>query len=130
MKAMNYKLFFAVATALMGVQRMQAQELTIDSDAKYEEFANSVNSGTSYEGRTVRLKADVSTSKSVGTEQHPFKGSFVGDGHVLTVNINGAEAPFAYVSGASFTTLKLRVRSKVPSTPPDSSATRLAAPIR
>ena len=50
MKAMNYKLFFAVATALMGVQRMQAQELTIDSDAKYEEFANSVNSGTSYEG--------------------------------------------------------------------------------
>ena len=114
MKAMNYKLFFAVATALMGVQRMQAQELTIDSDAKYEEFANSVNSGTSYEGRTVRLKADVSTSKSVGTEQHPFKGSFVGDGHVLTVNINGAEAPFAYVSGASFTTLKVKGTVKGP----------------
>lgn len=48
-----------------------------------------VNGGTSFEGRTIRLGSDVEISKTwtapIGTEFKSFKGTFDGEGHVVSV---------------------------------------------
>ena len=98
----------------------------IISDASdWNTFASNVSNGTeSYEGKYVRL-ADtfdnsanpVTASTMAGTSNHPFKGTFDGNGKTLTVNIDGTEAkcaPFHFINGA---TIKyLRVEGSVTST--------------
>ena len=94
---------------------------SISTFAEWQEFCSNVNSGTcSYAGRTVTLENDISittTSLSdlVGTSDHPFKGTFDGQGNKLTVNINisgtadsyqGA-APFSHISGATIENLEV-----------------------
>ena len=83
--------------------------LTINSTAEWNAFAESVNGGKSYAGKTVLLGADIDVSTMVGTGEYPFSGTFEGAGHSLNVSIsdggNGA-APFRYISGATIRNVK------------------------
>ena len=86
--------------------------LEISTLAQWNAFASSVNNGTeTYEGKTVRLTADISNIKTmVGTEEYPFMGTFDGQGHTLNLNLydtyNQGTAPFHYISGATIANVK------------------------
>ena len=85
--------------------------ITIGSTADWNTFASNVNNGTTYADKVVRLTADIDISRMVGTESHPFKGTFDGQGHTLNVNItdesNQGTAPFHYISGATIANVKI-----------------------
>ena len=82
--------------------------LTINSTNDWNAFAESVNGGKSYAGKTVLLGADIDVSTMVGTADCPFSGTFEGAGHTLNVSISGGDgaAPFRYVSGATIRNVK------------------------
>ena len=80
-----------------------ADPYIISSNDDYAEFAS--NSAYWASGVVVRLTADVSTDKMVGTDTNKFKGNFFGNGHTLTVNLTSVGencAPFRYAEGATF----------------------------
>ena len=84
--------------------------LAISSTAEWDAFAASVESGTDYDGKMVILTANLgAVTTTVGTEAHPFKGTFDGNGKTLTVSISDTEhqgtAPFRYVYGATIRNL-------------------------
>ena len=83
--------------------------LFINSNADWEAFAESVNGGNTYKGKSVLLGADVDVSKMVGTAEHPFCGTFDGAGHTLNLSLsdtNDGTAPFRYISGATIRNLR------------------------
>ena len=84
----------------------------ISSTEDWNTFANNVNNGTSYSGKTVKLNADISVTTMVGTYDNPFNGTFDGGGHTLNVTLNNDSqygsgdddygvAPFRFTSGAT-----------------------------
>ena len=80
----------------------------ITSVQDWATFCNNVNYGSHiYSLETVKLKVDISSSTIVGTEAHPFVGTFNGDGHTLNVNIssNDVAAPFGYVGNVTIKNL-------------------------
>ena len=80
----------------------EADPYIINSDAAYEAFATKPAYWAS--GVYVRLTADVSTTKMVGTSSYKFQGYFFGNGHTLTVNLSSSAefcAPFCYAEGAT-----------------------------
>ena len=84
----------------------------IASVADWNAFCFAVNNGHDYSGDTVTMTADVTTAVTTmaGTSDHPFTGTFDGQGHTLTVNINGSvqgAAPFRYINGATIKNLKV-----------------------
>lgn len=83
--------------------------VTIGSKAEWNNFATKVNSGT-YKDVLVRLTADIDVTTTVGTEEHPFKGIFDGQGHTMKVNLkdeaNQGTAPFRYISDATICNVK------------------------
>ena len=82
--------------------------LLITSSDDWNTFASSVNSGTTYAGKFVRLGADIDVTTMVGTSDHPFKGTFDGVGHTLNFTKNTSEqycAPFRYVENATIANL-------------------------
>ncbi|MGX8697560.1 MAG: hypothetical protein ACSW8D_14360, partial [Prevotella sp.] len=87
-------------------------DLVINSLDDWNTFASNVNNGTeSYQGKLVKLAADISVSTMVGTADHPFCGTFDGAGHTLNVTItdedNHGTAPFRYISDATIRNLKV-----------------------
>lgn len=83
-----------------------ADPYIISSDEDYAEFAS--NSAYWASGVVVKLTANVSTNKMVGTDTNKFKGNFFGNGHTLTVELTSVGencAPFRYAEGATFTGL-------------------------
>jgi hypothetical protein len=84
--------------------------VTITSVADWNAFAAAVNSGTNtYEGKTVTLLTDIDpVTNTVGTAEHPFRGTFDGGGHTLTVVIDSQEqctALFREIDGATISNL-------------------------
>ena len=76
----------------------------------WEEFAGYVNGGHSYSGETVTLMEDISISAMVGNSSRPFKGTFEGNEHKITVSISSSEqgaAPFRYINGATIQNLEV-----------------------
>jgi hypothetical protein len=76
----------------------------------WNRFATSVNYGChSYSGETVNLNADLSIDKMIGSDaSHAFLGTFEGNGHTLTFDLNSDAdwcAPFAYTYGATIQNL-------------------------
>ena len=92
-------------------------DLVIKTTAEWETFATNVSNGTeSYEGKVVQLGADISINTMAGTYANPFKGTFDGNGHKLTVTLsndsesgtndpNYGVAPFRFTEGATIKNL-------------------------
>lgn len=84
--------------------------IAINSTDDWNTFVNNVNEGNDYSGLTVSLNEDISgVTTMVGTSEHPFRGTFDGQLHTLTVNINATErnaAPFNHVDGATIQNLR------------------------
>lgn len=83
-------------------------------------FADAVNKGNTFSDKTVKLTDDISgVTMMAGTEDHPFKGTFNGQEHKLTVDItsSGAAALFGRVADA--TILHLHVAGFVTTTMTD-----------
>ena len=86
----------------------------IASNGDWAEFAYLVSIGSNnFSGKFIRLDADISVTTMAGaytsdTEQHPFSGTFDGNGHTLTINVSKQSrfaAPFKCVSGATIKNL-------------------------
>lgn len=105
-------LSFAVALVMVlsmvpfgGLDAFAAEEetsydLAISSADALKAFADEVNQGNSYEGKTVVLANDIDMSYSavvIGTKANPFKGTFDGQNHTvsnLTVYEDGSESDY------------------------------------
>ena len=74
----------------------------ISSADDWNKFAHNVTYGRSYSGQYVKLTNDISVTTMAGGYQtddnyQPFSGTFDGDGHTLTLNVNNQSrfaAPF------------------------------------
>ena len=81
-----------------------ADPYRISSVANWDAFATRVNAGAGSSAR-YRLDADIgSVTSTVGTQDHPFRGTFDGSGHTLTLSLSGTEtylAPFSAIGGAT-----------------------------
>ena len=86
------------------------EPVLINSTDDWNTFASNVNNGTeSYVGKVIKLNNDINISTAVGTEAHPFKGTFDGAGHTLNVTLddnNFGTAPFRFISGATIANVK------------------------
>ena len=91
------------------VARAAQPDVTIRTAEELVQFSNSVNSGTSYQGQTVALGADIDLSgvsmSPIGTQNAPFKGTFNGQGYDIS-NLTIASGQnhqglFGYVSGGA-----------------------------
>jgi len=92
----------------------------IDSTEDWDALASNITYFNStfngYQGKFIRLNADISVTEMIGTEggNNPFRGTFDGYGHTLTVRIGTAEAPiterfcgpFRYTKEATIKNLK------------------------
>ena len=82
----------------------------IGSQNEWSAFCTAVNNGDTFNGKYVKLTADISVSEMAGSsESNSFQGLFDGDGHTLTVSYNTEEAvtaPFRYVKNATIRNLK------------------------
>ena len=72
-------------------------------------LADRVENGNSYNGKYFKMTNDIKVASKVGYDtNHTFRGTFDGDGHTLTVNLNSYSefcAPFAYTYGATIKNL-------------------------
>ena len=78
--------------------------------ADWDAFASRVNGGVdSCADKTVVLAADIGpVATPAGTQDHPFRGTFDGGGHVLTAALSGTDtfvAPFSAIGGATIANL-------------------------
>ncbi|MBQ3709405.1 MAG: InlB B-repeat-containing protein [Bacteroidales bacterium] len=92
------------------IVRYEEADLVISSTADWNSFVNKVKNGTTYQGKIVKLAADITISQEVGTYNKFFKGTFDGGGHTLTLNItytnaNSCLGPFRYIEGATIKNL-------------------------
>ena len=97
--------------------KWNSADLLITLTVEWNTFASNVSSGTeNYSGKVVKLGADINVSTMAGTYAYPFKGTFDGDGHKLTVSLNNngdsgdnestyGVAPFRFTEGATIKNL-------------------------
>ena len=88
----------------------------VSSTDDWNVFADYVNSGYAFSGEFVKLTQDISISTPVGShvsdsDNKPFSGTFLGDGHAITVTLtdDGKQglAPFRSIDGATIRDLKV-----------------------
>ena len=85
----------------------------ISSTDDWNTFAASVSSGFDYSGLTVELTDNVTVTPMAGALECPFAGTFVGNGHTMTLAIdlpsgdNVAAAPFGALKGAHIRNLNV-----------------------
>ena len=90
---------------------------TIKNAVGWGLFCDAVDNGdnsNNFSGKTVKLDADISVNRMVGTSDHKFSGTFNGQGHTLTFNqgTNSSQcttqyvAPFRYVNNATIQNLR------------------------
>ncbi|KWW27697.1 MAG: PE-PGRS family protein, partial [bacterium F083] len=76
----------------------------VSSTDDWNGFANAVTGGCTFSGQYVQMNSNISVSAMVGADEtNSFQGTFLGDGHTLTVNYNtSAEstAPFRFARNA------------------------------
>ena len=115
--AVSFFTVTAFATEGFGLfSRSRNIALTITSAEDWDAFADSVLSGNTYAGKTVKLSADITVTRGIGSadittgQQNPtfaFSGTFDGDGHVLTF-LPPAEANALYEHFASLMSERVR----------------------
>ena len=86
---------------------------TINSNADWQSFCNTLNNNDEgyFTGKTVKLGADINITEMAGSKDHPFTGTFDGQGHTLTVALNNNStytAPFRYVGNCSIRDLHIK----------------------
>ena len=91
----------------------------IESETDWDALALALTTQSTFYDKCFKLTNDISVTHmvsyiSVTDDEHPFMGTFDGDGHTLTVNINVESdnadtpaAPFAYLSGATIKNLNV-----------------------
>lgn len=88
---------------------MDGYHYHIRSAQDWEAFAKQVNDGSTQLNAVLEADVDISSSQvMVGTETNPYRGTFNGYGHTLTVKYETNEeftAPFRYVGVATFKNL-------------------------
>ena len=86
----------------------------IHSVEEWTAFVIEVNSGNDCNGKYLKLTADIAVTQKCGTvsgstPEHAFSGTFLGDGHTITVtltdNDNQGAAPFCYIKDATIKNL-------------------------
>ena len=92
---------------------------TIKGNEEWSVFASRVANGNdNFEGKYIRLDADLDVSTVIGYDDYkPFKGTFLGNGHTLTINQDAYpecdDIPwqgislFHYINGATIKDLKV-----------------------
>lgn len=84
------KICFCIATLAVALTGRAAVITTVGSVSDMQALSSSVNtSGDSYAGVTVTLTADLDFSEAgswepIGTDAHPFTGTFDGQGHTIS----------------------------------------------
>ncbi len=94
---------FEVISELRG-KGTQNEPYIIDSDAAWKIFASHVNTGTDYKNQYVKLDTEINITESVGTADNKFKGTFLGSGNTLNIELSASTdncAPFLYLDGAT-----------------------------
>ena len=99
---------FWVNYPLAGKGTAENPYLIPDSEA-WDAFALNMKEGAEYTGKYLKLTDDFDNSASpvttmAGTDQHRFKGIFLGNHRTLTVNLSGSNkfmAPFSYIEDAT-----------------------------
>ena len=90
----------------------EADPYLITNEAEWNYLANYLNNGQApndYSGMFLKLAADIKvTNQTMGTSDNPFRGTFDGDGHTLTLAFGSAKsylnkscAPFYAIDGAT-----------------------------
>ena len=102
---LNFKDATSIEAGKPYIVKWQLADVLIKSTADWDAFAQNVNNGNTYSGKTVRLTKNISVSTMVGTDGHPFSGTFDGAGHTLNVTINASSttyaAPFHTIGGGA-----------------------------
>ena len=89
---------------------------TISNSDDWNTFASHVNNGNNHSGKYVKLTADIDITTPAGShasdsDNKPFSGTFLGDGHTITVTLdddgNQGLALFRYINGATIKDLKV-----------------------
>ncbi|MBQ9362439.1 MAG: hypothetical protein IJT97_03350, partial [Bacteroidaceae bacterium] len=92
------------AVAHYKTQELKDRYITINTAADWNTFVNMVTETQGKYSVNAWLMADISVSNQVGIDSNaPYRGTFEGNGHTLTVNITGNQqcnAPFRYVTNA------------------------------
>ena len=74
----------------MGVMNpieIKAEIITINNQASFDDFANSVKNGKNYSGDVVNLNVPVTVTEPIGTETNCFRGVFNGNCHKITLQM-------------------------------------------
>ena len=90
-RILTFLLTVAMLLSLLAVLPVAADGeedvVLISSDEEMQAFAEAVNGGNDFEGKTVKLTADVALNTTIGsTKTKPFSGNFDGQGHTVTIN--------------------------------------------
>ena len=88
----------------------------ISNNGEWIWFAQSVTSGTTYAGQTVKLAADIAATVMAGSHTdeynyHAFSGTFDGNGHTITLALSGSghgTALFYHLGDATLKNLKVQ----------------------
>ena len=81
----------------------------IASSNDWNVLASVLAAGTDTSGKTFRQTEDISATLMLGTEANPFRGTYDGGGHSLTVSYESTllAAPFCRIDGATITGLRV-----------------------
>ena len=90
-----------------------AKYISIRNDKDWEMFSEMVTASAGKYWIDARLEADITTGAGIGLNYDtPYRGTFIGDGHTLTVDISRSDdkpcALFCYVGSASIRDLHLK----------------------
>ena len=89
--------------------KAQNKSITINTTADWNTFVNMVTEAQGKYKVNAWLMADISVENQAGIDSNaPYRGTFEGNGHTLTVTITGNQqcnAPFRYVSNATLRNL-------------------------
>ena len=127
MKIKRNRAFAAFLSAILSVMLIlsampltaaaESADVTIATAAELRQFAEDVNNGNTYEGKTVTLTADVALGGEsnpwtpIGTGSAPFKGTFDGGKHVVSglyIASGSSVGLFGSVNGGTVKNLVVR----------------------
>jgi len=104
---------FTDAAAITAGKPYIVKWVAIKNDDDWDAFVKKVAGGTTYEGKIVKLAADINIASAdmVGNTSTPFKGTFDGCGHTINCSISDdtkkGVAPFFYITDATIKNVKV-----------------------